>query len=635
MSRAPVEWRLRQRAETMNTCTCCGMPFASIGRGGAWADLLNKFEDVYAQQCPRAGGCFDSMQEAHLMHGMQREEGASCMDDHFFSPDWPNGFGGKGMQRRRAPAAAAGGGGAAEQGEAAQVVEEGEADDAEAEEARRQEEEAEARRQEEEAEAGPVTRARARRRAGQGGAAGGVGMFLQVDAVPNAQGVWNRMQPINIDRMLRRLARVMVADSQSGAERLYRDFIDTADNNDYWPEIYDVTFPACVRCNTLMTMIQRSTNLMVALKALDKDWFKTGQASRSLAVRKYRYGLLIRKSVKQAEQVIGQVDERLSRQGGADDGLQPVQPSALVQLMQSVFLAMAAATACSGTGEDEADHFRYAGIRSLYNSAVMWVLCRIRWSSAFRTPFHRWHIHYAENMPLAQKRCWHRWLFGGHEPAQLGPGKRITSAGIGHMLHDVFQPAFLALMRDDDAAAARPFERAPSIWQLMYLCVGNVRALVFQGGAFVPLEADTARFFPHREYPQWISDRGYQNAARLDTGAWVDALGPHVAFRRMVVCAVFRLPSACATLLLEKIREQDGDAAGAGAGAGAGAAADDLLQRYQEFMFRHYQKMDHTYRQCLRGGRRDAVAALDPVSRTDDFDAAAGFDRVTAQDADA
>ena len=454
---------------------------------------------------------------------------------------------------------------------------------------------------------------------------------LGVPAVANAAGLYQRMTPINLEGMLSRFAEVLKGDAACAVAERFRHFIAPEENNSYWPEIYDVTFPACVRCNTLMTMVRKSTELMKALRAIGDDWYDLDQLPKSHAIRRYRYGLLVRKSVKHAQNVFR--GHLVPVTGDAPrDNMEPVQDAALVQLVQTVFLAMSAMIACAGKGEDEADHFRYAGIRRLYLSAVMWVLCRMRWSSAFRTPFVHWHIHYVENMPLAQRRSFHAWLFCGHEPVQLAPGASVSETGVYRMLHRCLVPALVAVMDDDFARQRLRFEAVPSMWQLMYLCTPDVCPNTFHAHTLSRQVTDEDRkFLPMRGYAAWARSQGLANSQRLDVGVWVDAFGSHVALRRMVVCAVFHMPTVCAALLLQAIKDDGTVPAWATGDNPAPPAGFDLLEEYEAFMLLHYRKVYRLSLENLRGRRQQVLAQVDENdfnNCADAMRAATAYDRI-------
>jgi hypothetical protein len=624
MSRAPVEWRVEERAETMNTCLCCGMPFHSIGRDGKWPRVLAAFEDVYARRCPRGGGCFDLLQDAHLMHRLQRDEGAACMDDDFFRPEWPDGEHGDGApglrKKKKAP------------------VQAGEEDDED---------------EDDNGEEPVANRTRSRRQAaggqggapgGQGGAPGGQGGAPDgqggapaagvVNAVPNSSDAYDRMRVIELEDLLAPLGTLMKEDADRGVSSKFQRFVRPEEHDEYWPEIYAVTFPACVRCNTLMTMIRRNTDLLVALRAIEPGWFDAANRPRSNAVRRYRYGLLIRKSVKKAQNVLRAAEVPVDHDQ-ADAHMDPVQDAALVQLVQTVFLAMSALTALAGKGEDEADHFRCAGICRVYISAVMWVLCRIRWSSGFRTPFVQWHVHYAENMPLAQRRSFLQWFFGDHDPVPLAPGAPISGTGVYELLQRCLIPALFVATHDDPNAQRQRFEMNPSVWQLMYVCTPDVRPTTFNGHTLSrQLEARDIKFLPVRGYAPWARSKGRANSQRLDVGVWVDAFGPRVALRRMVACAVFYMPEACAALLLHAI-ENNGEVPDWATSDDPAPPADfDLLGEYEAFMIKHYKEVNRLCRTQLRGRRAPDGAGpgedADFDGCGDEMRAATAFDRVNA-----
>lgn len=487
-----MEWRLAERCKTLNCCVCCGMPFASVGKDTKWSQVMSRFESVYAECCPRAGGCFDTLQEAHLMHKVQRDEGRWCLDDDTIDPESPDGLRG------------------------------GDGEDTD-----------------EEEEEGAI------------------------QATPNSEGLWERMKTIDIDEIIGNLAENLVSDEKCGYKALYRDFTEEAEEEDYWASFYEEVVPACVRCNTLMTLESRGTELLIALGALDKNWFNPRQRSRSAKLRKYRYGMLIRKSVERARARLTPSDL--------------VPDTALVQLMQTVFLALAANLACAAGEEDEADHFRRVGVSRLYNSAVMWVLCRIRWSDAFQTPFCHWHIHYAENMPLAQKRSFHQWLFGGHQFTWRSGTP--SAARLNYLVEYIFQPAFLDLLQSrPNVRPGDAFSKTPTVWQLMRVCVGRLRQ---KSESPASLSCGVQFFFPPAEFGAWAAGVARVNTPTLDIGTWVQTFGPHVALRRMVACAVFNMPVRCAGLLLKEISGSEADA----------ADCTTLLSEYQSFMIKHYEKV--------------------------------------------
>jgi hypothetical protein len=266
------------------------------------------------------------------------------------------------------------------------------------------------------------------------------------------------------------------------------------------------------------------------------------------------------------------------------------------------------------------------GICRLYLSAVMWVLCRIRWSRAFRVPFVYWHVHYAENMPLAQRRSFNEWFFCGH----FSLGDVITRAEVSHMLHSCLVPALVAVMDDN----GQRFESTPSVWQLMYLCISDMRDGTFLHGSISrQLTAADRIFFPLLGYAQWARDRGRSNCRRLDVGAWVDAFGERVALRRMVQCAVFHMPRACAALLLHAIAHDGAVPAWAGNADPQAPADYDLLAAYEDFMLKHYWAVYQLGYDHLRGRRREPAAGVtlaDFTACAVQMSDASAFDRVQA-----
>eukprot|EP00961_Rhodomonas_salina_P296162 3936105-Rhodomonas_salina.8 len=84
-----VDWRIQDCALTLNTCTCCGLPFTSEGVWSRWTGVLNDFDSTFVRTYAGARTAFQTVQQAHLMHKMQRKEGQKCMLLDETKPDGP------------------------------------------------------------------------------------------------------------------------------------------------------------------------------------------------------------------------------------------------------------------------------------------------------------------------------------------------------------------------------------------------------------------------------------------------------------------------------------------------------------------------------------------------------------------
>eukprot|EP00961_Rhodomonas_salina_P031458 423631-Rhodomonas_salina.2 len=78
---------------------------------------------------------------------------------------------------------------------------------------------------------------------------------------------------------------------------------------------------------------------------------------------------------------------------------------ALGVFIQLYILATAAAVACHPKCHPPSitvhDLFCLYAVRRLYNSALLWALCRLCCGAVFNIPFCEWHVHYTESMQQA------------------------------------------------------------------------------------------------------------------------------------------------------------------------------------------------------------------------------------------
>ena len=440
---------------------------------------MASFESTFVKEFPQAASCFDTLQDAHLMHKIQREEGAKCMD----------------------------------------VTEE----------SLKQAREKHKKKKKKESEAAEDEDL-------------DVEPEEYTDAQSNDEGLYDRMGYIDIMPMLQKLREGMDADEFEYTELESKTIFSSAEEGEsYWPQFYKETVPACMRCNTLMTMARKTTELLMAFGALDEQWYDTSQVSLSTKLRKLKYALLIKKSVEKAQEFLGfPLGRRVSN-------------DALVALFQTVLLALAANAACvpipRNKGSAPHEYFRLAGIRRLYNSACMWCLCRIRWQAVFRLPFVEWHLHYAERLPMATTRSWHECVFGAGRMLTVPRGrKRVQLPELERMIEDVFAPAFVRLMEQPDGA------HYPSLWQLLAASQGERQPRIIP-----PLELPQGYFFPPPEYAPWLQTKALQGGTKLDIGSWVKVFGKFQVFRRMAYCAVFLMPQACADSLLKMLADRRGN----------------------------------------------------------------------------
>jgi hypothetical protein len=547
-----------------------------MGKNGYWKDTMCLFEDKYVEAYPRGAGCFDGMQEAHLMHKLQRSIGVKCMRDNIDTSKG-NGPQGDGMGHSKPKTGKSSGEDeeeSEEEEDEAEEYEEAEEDEAE------EEEEDEAEAEEDEAEEAEE--------AEEDEEEEGV-----VHAVDNSDEVWDRIEPLNIDTVLNSLKTCIKKDEETNASFLYKDFDDNRDHVGHSKEPYKQTFPACTRCNTLMTNVQKTTYLMITLGALEPTWFDNGRRSWSHRIRNYRYLLFMRKTVQQA---------RDSTED--DDGESVFKDYELIELFQLLILCLASMTACAPTKDNAHEHFRLAGIRRLYVSAFMWSLCRIRWSRAFTIPFYAWHIFYAENMMLLQKCSWYQSVFDSCEQIQIKKSdKRISRRNLTRFIENSFVPAMLRCM--DDSVK-------PSIWQLMYVCAENANKERLERMGYEILKAPHMYFFPHRYFHGWVRQIATVNIQRLDIDTWVGVLGKFIMLKRMVQNCVFNMPVICSHKLFERVAMPVNNSANIDGADAAdelldngyvpeikeGCIDSNILDMYQRFMVQYFSQilsLQHRY----------------------------------------
>eukprot|EP00961_Rhodomonas_salina_P118879 1599952-Rhodomonas_salina.1 len=83
---------------------------------------------------------------------------------------------------------------------------------------------------------------------------------------------------IDITPVLQKLREGMDDDDLEYTELESKTIFSSAEEGEsYWPQFYKQTVPACMRCNTLMTMARKTTELLMAFGALDEQWYDTSQ----------------------------------------------------------------------------------------------------------------------------------------------------------------------------------------------------------------------------------------------------------------------------------------------------------------------------------------------------------------------
>jgi hypothetical protein len=537
MSLDPVDSLRELRARSVNSCTCCGLPFAAAGVHGRWSAALDEVESEFAK-ARNGHSCFDMPQDTHFMHKLQRTVGRNCYDGDY---DFPA-------------------------------------------------------------------------------------------AADGAIVTWDGIRVAHVMRIVSRLGEVMKQDLDDNSADNFRFFdpVDTLKAQKRCDAFYDTTVPACVRCNTLMTLEQRTTDILIAHKALVPEWCNVADRKGSNRERRNAYAYFVRKCAIAAKHTLRAVDARL------DTGSERVLQEDRVALVQVVILSIAACLRCVPShGKDESlrehEHFRATAVRRFYLSAVMWTMCRIRWASAFHdVGLADWHCNYTESMPLTQMRSWHRWLFGSHQLVRLEKGRlRASYAVVVNMMRAVYVPAMLALMTDSDE-----LEKQPSIWQLMYVCCGR--------RPNEALESEARLFFPPPGYGESLYECAMRDIMSLDAERWIQVFGKYIYLRRMAPCVVFSMPRDCALRFFTSVTANAGEIAGDGAGGGAppetdfvpemtdGEASANVLSMYQTFLDRAHAQVHRFVFHNMRE-RYSATYGRDTLALEADFAALhAAVDAATA-----
>lgn len=446
-----------------------------------------------------------------------------------------------------------------------------------------------------------------------------------VEAEPNFD--YETMSHLSLDKVLRRLVEVMEEDKNGEEAKKYAQFEDEEEPENLWSSVNEVVVPACIRCNTLMTLQQKTTDILVALGGLESEWYDSAQRKHSNKLRRRRYALLIRKSVEKAEETIRNTGHDLVGEG-------TIPREALVTLTQLLFLSMAASVACvPSRGKLESlqpfEHFRMAGIRRLYLSSVMWTLCRIRWPRAMEAvSFLDWHINYAEHMPFTQRRSWHKWLFADNKLVRIPVGKkRVDRGALHHMLSSVLEPALVNLMQDVDEF---DIKKMPTLWQMMKAAIPDYVSRYDTEFVRFMMPTNALRVFPPHGYFDAVRDLAIRNTPRLNVDSWARAFGKYLLFRRMVTTAVFHMSHRCAVTLLEGLGAIEGNVAPPGLPdnedllrdddgfipeIGEGEVDSNLLELYQSYLYstfavqeavalRHLgSQFNHSYGNMTRQGK--------------------------------
>jgi hypothetical protein len=364
------------------------------------------------------------------------------------------------------------------------------------------------------------------------------------------------LQPLALESLFLGLTTLLKKDWNDDKRKQLRQYDDANTNGNNVEEFnevresffysrYDETIPACVRCNTLMTMNARTTELMIANSGLQADWFDNEKRKDSYRLRKQAYKRFIKKCF---DHLVKENND-----GGGHEHRVPICPEngydlldrdkidmaverhAVVYFIQSFFLAMCAhmtvtfvqhnANVKAKTGLQLHELWRFKGIARVYSSLVMHSLNLIRFRAALHNiQFVQWHIHFAEVMPMFEGREWEEWFFGKSLNAlreEIYPygEHRLPITGSINLCRYMCN-AYLDLILPEDNGDPRLIQ---NIWQVVssWIKDGKHKPL---NPPVAKLSPDAARVFAHPDSLNDLAMAFQQGGATLNIDSWIDCL---------------------------------------------------------------------------------------------------------------
>lgn len=568
MPRISVEYDLVNRAKSINSCVCCGMPFAECFGTGEINMLLLEYQESIRTNVNRNAVVYDSMQKAHLLHKLQRESGRNSIDrewvqaqnemriaeagqsQYWDEPGLDLKFGKmfigvmKTRSRRREEVAAQ---------EAAEREQE-RAQNRGSERNQPEENEYEERDEDDDGREG-------------------------IEAIDGWEEHLANSAILPIESMLRKLFTVLESDRNNN---LYERFgkIEPADErNKIFDRIYDEIIPTCTRCNTLMTMNARTTELLMAMGALPENWYNSNLRSRSIKKRNYQYGKYIAKVHQHVDRALRNNFRQLFDPAVGGDNA--IELDGLVLVIQAFFLAICANNhmvyfLLGGKSRDkiiEHEGFRYAGVQRVYCSFLMFILCVLRFPKSFQnTSFCEFHINYAEAMPLFQYRKWIHWFLGDSELHTFFHNNPVVTRDSAMLVAKCLSVALIDLMDDpelnpditqiDDAVKMR----LPTLWNICYIIMHNSEMLPNTYRQLRNNRHIAAKYLPGKytvTFPPWtlqgIRERDIALASpSVDIESWINCFenrqtGKYFVLKRMLITAVFDMHEESALILLRAL----------------------------------------------------------------------------------